>query len=162
MVALWTDSTASTSWPHLLMSTLLASSGKHTMGPRFQTCRQKQLCHFLPAEITAVGGTLSAVASQLANYHELSESLESLMSPADTYENEIPAEGFRICFWWPHTWYTKPMSCNDAAYRFQVLQGSWLTLVWQYFMMRKNVRTRLFCLFLRWPFWMLTIAISIL
>ncbi|KAK1892957.1 Phosphatidate cytidylyltransferase 2 [Dissostichus eleginoides] len=29
-VALWTGSTASTSWPHVLTSTLPASSGKHT------------------------------------------------------------------------------------------------------------------------------------
>lgn len=28
-MALWTDSTASTLWPHLLMSTSLASSGKN-------------------------------------------------------------------------------------------------------------------------------------
>lgn len=30
MVALWTGLTVSTSWPHLSMSTSLASSGKHT------------------------------------------------------------------------------------------------------------------------------------
>lgn len=46
----------------------------------------RSICHFLLAEITAVGGTLSAVATQLANYHELSESLEFLMSAADAYK----------------------------------------------------------------------------